>query len=178
MINVTDKEIYFAKIRPQAIIPTKKQEDAGYDFYACFDGDYFVIEAGETKGVPTGIATAFSSTYYAQVEERSSMAKLGIKQSGGVIDSGYRGEWLIMTYNTNKKPFIISKIPLDDIPQTIEIGGKLYNKTEVILYPATKAISQVIMQAVPVLNSNEISYEQLLEIKSERGTGGFGSSNK
>ncbi len=178
MINVTDKEIYFAKIRPQAIIPTKKQEDAGYDFYACFDEDYFVIEAGETKGVPTGIATAFSSTYYAQVEERSSMAKLGIKKSGGVIDSGYRGEWFIMTYNTNKKPFIISKVPLDSVPQTLNINGKLYNKEDVILYPATKAITQVIMQVVPVLDSKELTYDQLLEIKSQRGTGGFGSSNK
>lgn len=178
MINVTDKEIYFAKIRPQAIIPTKKQEDAGYDFYACFDADYFVIEAGETKGVPTGIATAFSSTYYAQVEERSSMAKLGIKKSGGVIDSGYRGEWFIMTYNTNKIPFVISKISPDQVPDTFEINGKLYQKNQVILYPSTKAITQVVMQVVPVLDSKELSYDQLLTIKSERGTGGFGSSKK
>lgn len=178
MTKVLENEICFAKINPQAVIPTKKQEDAGYDFYACFDGDYFVIEAGETKGVPTGIATAFSSKYYAQVEERSSMAKLGIKKSGGVIDSGYRGEWFIMTYNTNKIPFVISKIAPDQVPDEFLVNGKTYNKTQVILYPSTKAITQVIMQEVPVLTTKELSYEQLLSIKSERGTGGFGSSNK
>lgn len=107
--------IYFAKIRPTAIIPTKKLEDAGYDMYADFEGDYLVIKPGETKAVPTGIAIAFSSKYYAQVEERSSMAKIGVKKSGGVFDSGYRGEYFIMTYNTNKKPFIISAKPFDDV---------------------------------------------------------------
>ena len=100
--------LYFAKIRSSATIPTKKKEDAGYDMYADFEGDYFVIEPGKTKAIPTGIATAFDSKYYAQIEERSSMAKLGIKKSGGVFDSGYRGEYFIMTYNTNDKPFVIS----------------------------------------------------------------------
>ena len=173
-----DNEIYFAKTNPNAIIPTKKLEDAGYDFYACFDADYLVIQSGETKLIPTGIATAFSPKYYAQVEERSSMAKLGIKKSGGVIDFGFRGEWLIMTYNTNKKPFVISKTDLDAIPKTFEIDGVTYNKNEVILYPYKKAIAQVVMQEVPDLQTKEVPYEELLQEKSERGTGGFGSSNK
>lgn len=176
--KVSEKDLYFAKIRESAIIPSKKQEDAGYDFYACFEGDYFVIEAGETKGVPTGIATAFSNKYYAQVEERSSMAKLGIKKSGGVIDSGYRGEYFIMTYNTNNKPFVISKIEIENVPDSFEVQGKVYKKEDVILYPSTKAICQVVMHIVPELESKELSYEELLQISSERGTGGFGSSKK
>lgn len=178
MIKIEENEIYFAKTKPNAIIPTKKLEDAGYDFYACFDEDFFVIEPYKTKAVPTGIATAFSSKYYAQVEERSSMAKIGIKKSGGVIDSGYRGEWLIMTYNTNTVPFIISKKPIDTLPENFTIDGKQYNKEKVILYPYQKAIAQVVMQIVPVLNSKELPYEELLEIASARGTKGFGSSNK
>lgn len=178
MINVTEKDIYFSKTKESAVIPSKKLEDAGYDFYACFDGDYFVVNAGETKPIPTGIATAFSSKYYAQVEERSSMAKLGIKKSGGVIDSGYRGEWLIMTYNTNKKPFVISKLSPDDVPAVFEVDGVTFNKDEVLLYPSKKAIAQVVLQEVPVLESHEISYEELLTIESERGIGGFGSSKK
>lgn len=178
MINVTDNDIYFSKVKDKAVIPSKKLEDAGYDFYACFDDDYFVIEPGETKPVPTGIATAFSTKYYAQVEERSSMAKLGIKKSGGVIDSGYRGEWLIMTYNTNKKPFVISKIAPQDVPETFEVNGNTYNKNDIILYPSTKAVAQVVLQEVPVLTSHEISYDELKTIASERGIGAFGSSNK
>ena len=115
-VTLKENEIAFAKIRETAVIPTKKPEDAGYDLYANFEEDYFVIEPGKTRAVPTGIATAFSSKYYIQIEERSSMAKLGVKKSGGVFDSGYRGEYFIMTYNTNDKPFVISKIDgLNDI---------------------------------------------------------------
>ena len=63
---VNDDEILFAKVKENAQIPSKKEEDAGYDFYACFEEDFFVIEALSTKAVPTGIATAFSKKYYAQ----------------------------------------------------------------------------------------------------------------
>ena len=178
MIQIKDDEIYFAKIKEAAVIPSKKDEDAGYDMYACFDGDFFVIEAGESKPIPTGIAIAFSKKYYAQIEERSSMAKMGIKKNGGVFDSGYRGEYLIITYNTNKKPFVITKKNIDELGQTIEVDGKSYKKDETILYPATKAICQVVLQVVPELTSKEITYEQLKGIKSERGEFGFGSSGK
>ena len=171
-------QLYFSKIRETARVPAKRDEDAGYDVYADFDGDFFVISGGESKMIPTGIATAFSSKYYAQIEERSSMAKLGIKKSGGVIDSGYRGEYFIVTYNTNKKPFIISKKPAEELGDEFEIDGKKYKKDEVILYPYSKAICQIVMHEVPVLEAKEIPYEELKNIASERGAGGFGSSNK
>lgn len=176
--KVSDNEIFFAKLRESAKIPSKKLEDAGYDIYACFDEDFFVIEPYQTKPVPTGIATAFSSKYYIQVEERSSMAKLGIKKSGGVIDSGYRGEYFIMTYNTNDKPFVISKIDAEALANEFEINGKVYKKDEVILYPYKKAVAQLVVQEIPVLEAKELSYEELQQITSERGTGGFGSSGK
>ena len=178
MITVKENEIYFAKIREDAIIPTKKIEDAGYDLYANFQEDFFVIEPGKTRPVPTGIATAFSSKYYIQVEERSSMAKLGIKKSGGVIDSGYRGEYFIMTYNTNNIPFVISKKSVDEIDEEFEVDGQLYKKANCIIYPYSKAICQLILQEVPVMEEKEISYEELKEISSERGDGACGSSGK
>lgn len=173
-----ENQICFAKIRETAKVPSKKAEDAGYDVYADFAGDMFVIGAGESKMVPTGIATAFPSGFYAQVEERSSMAKIGIKKSGGVIDSGYRGEYFIMLYNTNNKPFIISKTPAEELADEFEFGGVAYKKSDVILYPYTKAICQIVMHVVPVLETKEISYEELKAIPSERGAGGFGSSKK
>lgn len=178
MAQIQDDEIYFAKMREGATIPTKREEDAGYDLYALFDGDFFVIEPGETRAVPTGLAMAFNKKYYAQVEERSSMAKLGIKKSGGVFDSGYRGEYLIMTYNTSRVPFVISKIAKEEMPAEFEADGKKYKKDEAIIYPYTKAICEIVLQIVPHLKENEVSYEQLLTFESERKTGGFGSSNK
>ena len=63
MSEVKENEIIFAKIKPDAKIPSKRDEDAGYDMWACFDGDYFVVEPGQTKGVPTGIAIAFNIKY-------------------------------------------------------------------------------------------------------------------
>ena len=175
---VQDDEIYFAKMKPNAIIPTKKQEDAGYDTYACFDEDFFVIEPYQTRAVPTGIASAFSSKYYIQVEERSSTGKIGMKKSAGVIDSGYRGEHLILTYNTNSKPIVISKIEESEILDTFEVDGKTYKKDEVLFYPYKKAICQLVVHVVPELKTSELEYSELLEIKSERGAGAFGSSGK
>ena len=177
-MKLKENELKFARIRESAKLPSKKTEDAGYDLYADFEENFFIIGAGETKPVPTGIATAFSSKYYAQVEERSSMAKIGIKKSGGVFDSGYRGEYLIMLFNTNKKPFIISKLAEEDLPENFEINGEEYHKKDVMIYPYTKAICQIVMQEIPVLETSEISYEELKQIASERGDGRFGSSKK
>ena len=178
MVNVTEKDIYFAKMREGARIPTKRDEDAGYDMYPLFEGDYFVIKPGETRAVPTGIAIAFDKKYYAQIEERSSMAKIGIKKSGGVFDSGYRGEYLIMTYNTLSVPFVISKVAEEDLPDEFEENGFRCKKGQIKFYPYSKAICQLVMQIVPQLDSKEISYDELLNIASERRTGGFGSSKK
>ena len=36
-------KIYWAKVKEQAIIPTKREEDAGYDLYPCFEEDYIEI---------------------------------------------------------------------------------------------------------------------------------------
>ena len=177
-MEIRDNELKIAKIRDSAKFPSKRLEDAGFDLYADFEEEFFVIDSFETKPVPTGIAIAFSSKWYAQVEERGSMAKLGVKKSGGVFDSGYRGEYLIITYNTNKKPFIISKIPEDELSEEFEVNGVTYKKSEVIIYPYTKAICQIVLQEVPVLDVQEISYEELKQISSERGDGRFGSSKK
>jgi len=36
-------QIYFAKVKQNAIIPSKREEDGCYDVYACFDEDYITI---------------------------------------------------------------------------------------------------------------------------------------
>ncbi len=177
-MQINDKNLFFAKMKPNAIIPSKKDEDAGYDLYACFEEEFFVIDPFSTRVVPTGIAAAFSKKYYAQIEERSSMGKLGIKKNGGVFDSGYRGEYLICTYNTHNIPFIITKKDIATLPEQFEAEGKVYNKSEVNLYPYTKAICQMVLQEIPALEVEELSYEELKNISSERGVGGFGHSNK
>lgn len=46
------------------------------------------------------------------------------------------------------------------------------------VYPYSKAIAQALVIPVPKVEIEEISYDELKEIKSERGMGKLGSSNK
>ena len=95
--------IKFAKVKENAIIPSKKLENAGYDVYGVFEGnndENRIVKPHQTKLIPTGIACALPSKYYFQVEERGSTGSKGIKKSAGVVDSGYRGEIFIAITNS------------------------------------------------------------------------------
>lgn len=157
--------IYFSKVKPNAIIPSKRDEDGAFDIYACFAEDYIVIQPHETKMIPTGLASAFSSDYVAILKERGSNGSKGIGQRAGVIDSGYRGEWFVPLTNHNPVPVYITKVAFKE-------------QGNCIVYPYDKAISQCLMVEVPKFTTTTIPYEELLEFKSERGTGALGSSNK
>ena len=165
-----DDKILFAKVKPDAIIPTKREEDAGFDIYGLFDEENIVINPHETKMIPTGLASAFSCDYVAILKERGSTGIKGIGQRAGVVDSGYRGEWFVPITNHNSKPLIITK---ETNSTTLEILAEDY-----IVYPYSKAICQVIMVEVPKLGIKEISYEELKNIKSERGATCLGQSGK
>lgn len=165
---VYDDELYFAKVKPNAIIPSKRDEDAAYDIYACFDEDYLVIPPHKTVLIPTGIATVFSSKWVALLRERGSNGSKGIAQRAGVIDSGYRGEWFVPLTNTNRVPVVIVK-------KGVELP-LMYN--DAIIYPYEKGIAQLLMVEVPKLRTKEISYEELQKYTSLRGTGALGSSGK
>ena len=78
MMKIKRDDLYFAKVKPEAIIPSKRDEDAAYDLYACFDEDYMVIAPHTTKLVPTGIATAFSPKWVAIIKERGSNGSKGM----------------------------------------------------------------------------------------------------
>ena len=80
MIELKENDLVFAKVRPDAIIPTKDNENAGYDIYANFEEDYIIIPPHKTTLISTGIASAISDKYYLQVHERGSTGSKGIKQ--------------------------------------------------------------------------------------------------
>ena len=162
------KSIKFAKVHPNAVIPSKRLEDGAFDIYACFEEEHIVIKPHETKMIPTGIASVFSSDYVAMLKERGSTGTKGIGQRCGVIDSGYRGQWFCPITNHNDVPLIITKSE-----QVCDIVSDL-----AIVYPYTKAIAQCMMVVVPKLAIEEITYEELLTYESERGIGCLGSSKK
>ena len=190
---LNDNDLVFAKVKPNAIIPTKEDENAGYDIYACFDEDYMIIPPGESKLIPTGIASALSEKYYLQVHERGSTGTKGMKYGAGVIDSGYRNEIFICINNVNGVEIIISKLDKEELFKKygkkyfgdvmgIEYDCGLYALNDgeypAIIYPYSKAIAQLVVHEVPKMKVSEISYEELKEIPSKRGMGALGSSGK
>lgn len=160
--------VKFAKVRPSAIIPTKRVEDAGYDIYANFDEDYITILPHETKMIPTGIASACDIDYCFILKERGSTGSKGIAQRCGVIDSGYRNEWFVPITNTTDKTLYIVKNNAD-----INVNTK-----DEITYPYEKAICQAIVVPVPYVEVEEYTYDELKAIPSQRGNGALGSSGK
>ena len=200
MIELKENDLYFAKVNPNAIIPTKEKENAGYDIYACFNKDFLVIPPHSTKLIPTGIASAISDKYYLGVAERGSTGKIGMKYSAGVIDSGYRGEIFIGLSNINDVPIVISKLTREELEENygkIGYGETIYmteeeyedliyledyeeyNNLTCIIYPYSKAIAQLIVHEVHnEVEPKEISYKELQSIPSKRGTGSLGSSGK
>lgn len=158
--------IIWAKVREDAVVPTKRDEDAGYDIYANFPETEMVISPHTTKLIPTGIASRLEDNYYFQIEERGSTGSKGMKKSAGVIDSNYSGEWFIAITNCNDLPIIITKDP------------RISNPDVCITYPYSKAIAQAILHRVPMAKSKEISYEELKAIPTTRGVGALGSSGK
>ena len=161
-------KIFFSKVKPEAIIPSKRKEDGAFDIYACFDEDYILLDPHETKLIATGIASAFSSDYVAILKERGSTGTKGIGQRCGVIDSGYRGQWFVAITNHNEIPLVIVK----------EKSVKLFDPDTTIIYPYEKAIAQCLMVVVPKLVIEEIPHDELLKFESDRGAGALGSSGK
>lgn len=166
--------VKFAKVRPDAKIPSKRDEDMGFDIYACFDEDYIVINPHETKLIPTGIASACDIDYGFLVFERGSTGSKGIARRCGVIDSGYRNEWFIGLTNTTDQVMFISK--LTEMETYSNYYGAIMPKS--FVYPYSKAIAQALVIPVPKIEVEEIPYEELQNIKSERGLGALGSSGK
>lgn len=48
-IILSENDLAFAKVRPNAIIPTKDEENAGRDVYANFEEDYMIIPPHTTS---------------------------------------------------------------------------------------------------------------------------------
>lgn len=158
-------EIKFAKVKPNAIFPSKSEENAGFDIYACFDEDSIEIKPHQTKLIPTGIASSCDKEWFIQLNERGSTGSKGIGLRAGVIDSGYRGEWFVaLTNERDDMSFVISKSE--------------GSYCDCIHYPYEKAIAQAILLPVPYSWVEEVTYEELLKIESNRGVGSLGSSGK
>ena len=71
-----------------------------------------VLEPGEIKLVPTGLAVSIPRGYEGQIRPRSGLALghgIGMVNSPGTIDSDYRGEIGIIMINWGQEPFVLKR---------------------------------------------------------------------
>lgn len=95
------------KLRSAAQLPTYGSGGAGgADLYACLDTEV-VIAPGETAFIPTGLAMAIPAGCVGLIYARSGLAcKRGLAPANkvGVIDSDYRGEFMVALHNHGTQP--------------------------------------------------------------------------
>jgi dUTP pyrophosphatase len=135
------------RLRPDARLPEQAYEgDAGLDLVAC---EGAVLDPGERAVVPTGIAVEIPPGYAGFVQPRSGLAArhgIGVVNSPGLIDSGYRGEIRVVLINTDRSETFV-----------IEPGMR---------------VAQLVI--APVADVRLVEAEELAT--SERGARGFGST--
>jgi dUTP pyrophosphatase len=109
-----------------------------------------VLEPGARAVIPTGLAVEIPEGYAGFVQPRSGLAAqhgIGVVNSPGLIDSGYRGEIRVVLINTDRA-----------IPFVVEPGMR---------------VAQLVI--APVASVRLVEVEELAV--SERGGRGFGSSS-
>ena len=103
MVSIATK-----KLVEHAILPRKMSKHAaGYDLYSANE-ELIILQPGEIKMIPTGIAMSIPEGYEAQVRPRSGLAikhGIGILNAPGTIDSDYRGEIKVILFNAGKTLF-------------------------------------------------------------------------
>jgi dUTP pyrophosphatase len=143
---VTD--VLVTRLREDAVLPRQAYDgDAGLDLAACED---VRLGPGERAVVATGLAVAIPEGYAGFVQPRSGLAArhgLGVVNSPGLIDSGYRGELKVVLLNTDR--------------------------TEAFTVEAGMRIAQLVILPVPAVSLVEV---EELPAGAERGARGFGSS--
>jgi len=140
-------ELPIQKVRPDAVVPARAYAgDAGLDLAAT---ERIELGPGERAKVPTGLAVAIPAGYAGFVQPRSGLASrhgITIVNTPGLVDSGYRGELMVVLHNTDRaEPFVV------------EAGMR---------------IAQLVVLPIPEVEVVEV--EELPA--TERGARGFGSS--
>lgn len=105
------KPIKVKKLRPGAHLPTYGTEfSAGADLYACLE-EPVTIAPGETKKIPTGLSMEIPVGCAGLIYARSSLGtKQGLAPANkvGVVDSDYRGEFMIFLHNHGSQTQTVS----------------------------------------------------------------------
>lgn len=104
-MNIT---LQIKKLEKEAQLPKQNRPgDAAFDLYTTQDA---IVPAQGRTTLKTGIAVAFPEHYVMLFRDRSGLAaKEGLTTMGGVIDSNYRGELLVILHNTTEEDYKVHK---------------------------------------------------------------------
>lgn len=96
------------KLYPDAKLPSFAHPgDAGMDLFA---RENIIIKPGERKKISTGIAVEIPHGYVGLIWDKSSLASTyGLKNLGGVMDAGYRGDYIITLINLGQTEYVVEK---------------------------------------------------------------------
>ena len=164
-------EVKIKRLHKDAVIPKyAKPGDAGLDLTA-IDRKLVREESGvEYIEYDTGLAIEIPDGHVGLIFPRSSLCSKDLILSNhvGVIDSGYRGS-------------IKAKFKLDVTYEKIadiEEKSVTYYRGKVLCYSEIYAIGERCMQLI-ILPYPKIEFVEVDELSStERGSGGYGSTNK
>ena len=150
-IQLIMKNLKIKKVRPNAKLPTRGTVgSAGMDLYACID-EPITLKKGDKAIVPTGIAIGLDDPHYAAfIYARSGLA---IKHGIGLLNS------VGVIDSDYRGEICVGVIKQTDPEYTIE--------------PFERIAQMVIM---PVSLPHIVEVDELDE--TERGAGGFGSTNR
>lgn len=99
------------KLKQGAVLPTYGSAGAaGADLYACLEADV-VIAPGQTAFIPTGLAMEIPRNCAGLIYARSGLAckrDLAPANKVGVVDSDYRGEFMVALHNHGSQSQTVS----------------------------------------------------------------------
>ena len=124
---------------------------SGFDLRANLDSPV-TVQPHSVKIIPTGLYFEIPDNFEIQIRPRSSLAaKYGVTvlNSPGTIDSDYRGEIGVILINHSDNAF------------TINNGDR---------------IAQAVVASITAKNFIKLNKVDKIEINTERGTGGYGST--
>jgi dUTP pyrophosphatase len=138
------------KLDPAAILPTNGSPgSAGYDLYPFVSG---AIPAWGKDVVITRLKISLPPGTYGRIASRSGMSlKHDIEVGAGVIDGDYQGEIMVILRNHSDVPYSYSR---------------------------DRAIAQLILEKYTKVPVKEITKQKDLFGTTQRGAGGFGSTDK
>ncbi len=87
------------------------ERSSGMDLFAALDED-LILDPGQRRLIPTGIAVSIPEGYEAQIRPRSGLAlRSGITlvNTPGTIDADYRGEIGVLLINHGENPFQVRR---------------------------------------------------------------------